>query len=420
MQKTKTWSFQMKQITHILKRRTLAGSSIILALVSLLVACNQDKDKTIKLPTPSVLPADGSRQLYNYHDPNFAGFVQKLEQGRQAVHIVQLGDSHTAADFFSGKLRERFQADYGDAGIGFIPPTNIPGQRIANIQYQSDKKAWTLTSSRKDSDPDFPLGGFISEPQSKWARLQLSEKPITRQNYQLQALYKAPTAAQISLQSSTTKTLSLSQTQGAWQFSSPTAITLPVNITLNKSQPVKLGGWLISNKKPGVMLSSLGINGATISMMDKWGNQWSETLGQLHPDMVILAYGTNEAFNDTFDLMAYRQQLINKIRQIRQQAPNSAILLIGPSDSIKNKEAPDCRSQQPQWLTDIVRIQKEVAQQEKTLFWDWRDYMGGECSIKAWATYDLARPDGVHLSREGYESSANTLYGQLSALIKKS
>ncbi|MGU0056537.1 hypothetical protein ACVXG7_16385 [Enterobacter hormaechei] len=48
--------------------------------------------------------------------------------------------------------------------------------------------------------------------------------------------------------------------------------------------------------------------------------------------MVILAYGTNEAFNDTFDLVAYRQLLVEKIRQIRQKAPNSAILLIGPSD----------------------------------------------------------------------------------------
>ncbi|QAV22711.1 SGNH/GDSL hydrolase family protein [Proteus hauseri] len=409
----------MKQITHILERRTLVGSAIILALVSLLVACNQEQEKTVKLPTPTVLPADGSRQLYNYHDPNFTRFVQKLKQGHQTVHIVQLGDSHTAADFFSGKLRDRFQADYGNAGIGFVPPNTIPGQRTANMQYQSDKKAWTLLSSRKDSDPDFPLGGFISEPQAKWAKIQLSENPVTQQRYQLQALYKAPTAAQISVQSSNSRTLSLSQTHGEWRFSNPTPVTFPVNVTLNKSQPVKLGGWLISNQKPGVMLSTLGINGATINMMDKWGSQWTETLGQLHPDMVILAYGTNEAFNDTFDLVAYRQQLTNKIRQIRQQAPNSAILLIGPSDSIKNKEAPDCRSQQPQWLTDIVKIQKEVAQQEKTLFWDWRNYMGGECSIKAWAIYDLARPDGVHLTREGYESSANTLYGQLSALIKK-
>lgn len=410
----------MKQLAHILERKTLVGSSIILTLVSLLVACNQDTEKAVKLPTPTVLPADGSRQLYNYHDPQFAGFVKKLQQGRQTVHIVQLGDSHTAADFFSGKLRERFQADYGNGGIGFIPPTNIAGQRIANVQYQSDKKAWILLSSRKDNDPDFPLGGFISEPQAKWAKLQLSENPVTQQRYQLQALYKAPTTAQVNVQSSTSKILSLSQTQGKWQFSNPTTMTFPVSITVSKSQPVKFGGWLITNQQPGVMLSSLGINGATINMMDKWGTQWTETLGQLNPDMVILAYGTNEAFNNTFDLSAYRQQLTDKIRQIRQQAPNSTILLIGPSDSIKNKEAPDCRSQQPQWLSDIVRIQKEVAQQERTLFWDWRDYMGGECSIKAWSLYELARPDGVHLSREGYESSANTLYSQLTTLMNKS
>ncbi|TOL42578.1 hypothetical protein CGH97_26100, partial [Vibrio parahaemolyticus] len=70
-----------------------------------------------------------------------------------------------------------------------------------------------------------------------------------------------------------------------------------------------IGGWLVRSQKPGVMLSALGINGATLSMVDKWQPQWSETLAQLSPDMVILAYGTNEAFNDTLDLAAYEQNL---------------------------------------------------------------------------------------------------------------
>lgn len=410
----------MKKITHILKRKTFIRRSILLGVISLLAACNQESKKGVeKAPTPPIATIAESRQLYNFNDPNFPTFANKLKQGREAVHIVQLGDSHTAADFFTGKLRERFQADFGNAGIGFIPPTQIPGQRTANIKYQSAKNAWTLISSRKEDDPDFPLGGFISVPQAKWSTLQLIENPATQQRYQLQALYKAPTAAQINVQSSANRVLSLSQTLGKWQFSPPTPITFPVNITVNKSQPIKLGGWLITNQQPGVLLSSLGINGAAISMTDKWGSQWSETLAQLHPDMVILAYGTNEAFNEVFDLVAYRQQLTEKIRQIRQQTPNSAILLIGPSDSIKNKDALNCRAQQPQWLTSIINIQKQVAQQEKTLFWDWRDFMGGECSIRTWALYDLARPDSIHLSREGYENSADTLYRQLSALINR-
>ncbi len=65
--------------------------------------------------------------------------------------------------------------------------------------------------------------------------LQLNENPTTGQRYQLQALYKAPTASQIHLQSAGSKTLSLSQTQGEWQFSKPTTITFPINITISKT-----------------------------------------------------------------------------------------------------------------------------------------------------------------------------------------
>ncbi len=111
---------------------------------------------------------------------------------------------------------------------------------------------------------------------------------------------------------------------------------------------------------------------ATLSMTDKWQPQWSETLAQMSPDMVILAYGTNEAFNDTLDLAAYEQNLRAKIRLIRQQMPNSVILLIGPNDSLKFNDAASCQAQMPVNLTSVIQIQKAIAAQENTLFWDWQ------------------------------------------------
>src|SRR5207302_11012269 len=36
------------------------------------------------------------------------------------VTILQIGDSHTAADFFTGELRKRLQARYGDGGVGYV------------------------------------------------------------------------------------------------------------------------------------------------------------------------------------------------------------------------------------------------------------------------------------------------------------
>ena len=52
------------------------------------------------------------------------GFFRQLQQredepGNGTVRVMQWGDSHTAADMFTGELRARMQARFGDGGVGF-------------------------------------------------------------------------------------------------------------------------------------------------------------------------------------------------------------------------------------------------------------------------------------------------------------
>ena len=45
--------------------------------------------------------------------------LRSLRQGRAEVfRIVQIGDSHTAGDFFTGGLRAALQERWGNAGVG--------------------------------------------------------------------------------------------------------------------------------------------------------------------------------------------------------------------------------------------------------------------------------------------------------------
>lgn len=393
----------------------LAAASVI-ALLSLgLLSCQNTTDRTTTVSPSKGQPATEQGQLINNAEPNLSRFANKLRQGNQQVHIVQLGDSHTAADFFSGNLRTLFQQRYGDAGLGFVPPISVPGQRTATINRVSDKKQWTLSSSRKDERFDYPLGGLIAQPVTASNSILLKPLQPAQGNYQLQALYQTTSDTQMNVAASSV--LSLPATGSSWRFSSPVNTQLPAQISVGKENNLKIGGWLLRSTQPGVMLSALGLNGATLSMVDKWQPQWSETLAQMSPDMVILAYGTNEAFNDTLDLAAYERVLSEKIRLIRQQVPNSVILLVGPNDSIKFSNAASCQAQMPVNLMNVIQIQKKVAAQENTLFWDWQAFMGGPCSIRTWVAQDLARPDNVHLSVDGYKKSAQGLYSQLNQLL---
>src|SRR5947207_12055989 len=53
----------------------------------------------------------------------FFAALDGLEEKRATapVRIVQIGDSHTANDAFSGRMREALQRRFGSAGRGWLP-----------------------------------------------------------------------------------------------------------------------------------------------------------------------------------------------------------------------------------------------------------------------------------------------------------
>ena len=116
---------QQKRPSWHLKR---AGAGALFAAALSLLSCQNDADKPwIQPQTP---PPVSRNDLTNYGDPNLSRLAHRLRDPSARVHIVQIGDSHTAADFFSGTLRDKFQARYGNAGIGFVPPSIIAEKTV--------------------------------------------------------------------------------------------------------------------------------------------------------------------------------------------------------------------------------------------------------------------------------------------------
>ncbi|AOM41410.1 SGNH/GDSL hydrolase family protein [Xenorhabdus hominickii] len=393
----------------------VVGAGLVIALSISLLSCQGNKSTLSS--DRQITQMHRQQQLTDFGDPNLILLADKLRHSdSRQLHFAQLGDSHTAADFFTGKLRSLLQNRYGDAGPGFISPMNIPGQRNATVQFSGDKTGWWLSSSRKDNRADYPLGGFIAVPENTNSTLRMDLSPSSLDKYWVSALYQSHEATQIKAQTTSMRLWNLPATQSEWRFSPEKSVTFPINLYPQDTQ-LKIGGWLIKRQSPGIMLSALGINGATINMLDKWQSQWIDTLAQMKPDLVIFAYGTNEAFNDSLDLAAYQNDLTSKVQDIRRTIPQAVILLIGPNDSLKNKTAANCSEQQPALLNNVIQIQQDVARKQRTLFWDWREYMGGPCSVRGWEQQNLARSDYVHLSAAGYERSAEALYQQFMGLV---
>jgi hypothetical protein len=92
--------------------------------------------------------------LTNFNDPNTNQLMTAFKN--KSVHIVQFGDSHTAADVMTGTLRAQLQNRLGNGGMGWGMPMYFSGQRL--VRYGYDNNGWEPISSRQQRDQNYTLG----------------------------------------------------------------------------------------------------------------------------------------------------------------------------------------------------------------------------------------------------------------------
>lgn len=337
--------------------------------------------------------------LSNFNEPNTARLNSAIQN--RDVHVVQFGDSHTAADEMTNALRNQLQNTLGNGGMGWGMPMYFSGQRMALYGY--DNSGWSPISSRTQRNENYSLGGLIAVPQRSGATLTIKAKQdVPVQNIILSIRQGAGDSAFTGLDAEG-KSFSLEAPvkNNHWQTVKFTA-KLPFTITAHQDQNSALGGWWAKNQNgTGAVVSALGINGGELSYWNRWSNDWQNELSTVAPNLVILAYGTNEAYNDNLDVEQTRSILIDKIQKIRSSSPQTAIMIVSAPESLKRTSG-EC-GVRPIKLNAVQSMQLEVAQSMHTLYWDWQKAMGGSCSMKSWINQGLGRADGVHFSASGYQ-----------------
>ncbi|OCG26606.1 hypothetical protein A9G11_13630 [Gilliamella sp. wkB108] len=357
--------------------------------------------------------------VVDFGDPNAKQFANRLKSlasnknSDQVVNITQFGDSHTAADFFTGEFRTLMQQKYGNAGIGWITPTAIKGQNHTAVSWKSSN--WNILSSRTLSDLDFPMGGFIAKPSRTPAIIEIVPNALRNKDWQIKLTFKTlkDSPKSLGLYDNNNRKINFNYIpkNNVWQTIS---VVSQMPLVIKSQSDIELGGiWLTRYNKSGVIVSAIATNGAKQTIWQKWSPNWFRELASSQSDLVILEYGTNESFDETLDANVYRKNLVSNIRQIRKTLPKAAILLISPPDTMANeKEAPKSFSR-------IKNIQRQVAKTERTLFWDWQQAMGGNFAIKQWKQRGLARADLVHQTLQGYKESARIFYTDLNEFVRK-
>lgn len=168
------------------------------------------------------------------------------------------------------------------------------------------------------------------------------------------------------------------------------------------ARPVRVFGFVVERSTPGVVVDTLGINGARAAYVLKWNRTfWQEHLQRRAPDLVTLAFGTNEAVDVLEPIETYEKNLRRVLARFRETLPRASCLLIGPGDFPQKRRG---TWQTRPRLLEVIAAQRRVAPEFACGFWDTFQFMGGEGSMLQWvaAKPPLAASDHIHFTPHGY------------------
>lgn len=332
------------------------------------------------------------------------------------VRIAWLGDSHTQPDIWTRAVRRPLQERFGGGGPGFVHVGwKKWGYGHANVALEVEGR-WRIQPPRlltvePYEDGVLGLGGvrLVPHPGARASiRVDDSELPAGAR-WELAFRITEPGGLMI-VRPSGGAAIELRHDEAdlgvrhvAWESSGPGG-RFETELVRGK---VELFGVVVeSSEGTGLVMDVLGLNGARVVHTLTWDERaWTTAMARRHPDLAVLAYGSNEAGIPNLSMEEHREQMVALLDRIRKASPQSDCLVVGVMDrgGVAMSEK----------VERIGEAQSLAARDRGCAFWSAQKAMGGRNSMQAWVAKEppLAASDRVHLKVAGYK--------QLGALLAR-
>lgn len=384
---------------------------------SLPVILRPPSGATLTPPLSTTLATDDDAPVFEHPErlQRFFEAVGRLrsKEAEDDVRVVHFGDSHVAADLQTGATRRALQAELGDGGRGFValgaPYKGYIQEGVrAGTMHHFEPARGRWKKGHYDGDGLYGLGGvgIMASKRGATASSELKTPSASLELYYLET----PKGGSFDLLVDGARVATVrsrrASTQSAFFRAAVPHGNHTVETRAHGDGEVRVFGVAADKPEVGLVYDALGINGARAHGMLEWGeDHFHEQLTHRAPKLVVLAFGTNEAGDDTTDAL-YTQRLLSVLGRVARAAPESSCLLVGPPD--RAAQTPEGWQTMPRVL-QLVQLQRQVAEAAGCAFYDQLRAMGGPGTVARWAEESPPRAgrDRVHYTRDSYVELGN-------------
>jgi hypothetical protein len=363
-------------------------------------------DAILTTPIPPI--ADEKHSLATFYEAYAA-----LARGRANDHVrvAMYGDSNLTMDELTGRLRRQLQKRLGDAGHGFVAlalPWHWYEHQDVHHHGQWDHFRQIATSTAPIGDQHYGMamvGAESTRPGgSVWVATADSGSPIGSTASRFDVFFlKRPGGGDFDLLADGAILRSVSTRSNKTELGIE-HVELPdaahkLTCTVKSVAPVRFYGATLERGDPSLVVDSLGASALSFAQLKFTKPDTRRPMMERRSyKLVMFQVGTN-----TFALETHKEDVKAFLNELRGTLPGVSILLMTPPDVMGSWNDPHSDKR----IVVVGNQLKEIAAETGSAFWDYREAMGGDTSIKTFIRKGLATADRIHLKKEGSELMAD-------------